>query len=50
MKKMQEFIVRDKRIFLGLEDSKKTWRVCVRCDGMVVHTASMPTWYEVMRA
>lgn len=50
MKKMQEFIVRDKRIFVGLEDSKKTWRVSVRCDGMVVHTASMPTRYEGMRA
>ena len=50
MRKMQNFIVQEKQIFVGLEDSKKTWRLCVRCDGMVVHTASMPTRYEVVRA
>lgn len=49
MRKMQEFIVKSNRIFVGLEDSKKTWKVCVRCDRMIVHEASMPARYEVLR-
>ncbi len=42
MRKMQKYIVKDKRIFVGLEDSKNTWKVCVRSDGMIVHQTSMP--------
>jgi transposase len=49
MRKMQEKIVEGKRIFVGLEDSKKTWRLCVRCEGMVVHTTGMPAKYEGLR-
>ena len=37
MRKMQKFIVKDNRIFVGLEDSKRQWKVCVRCDGIIVH-------------
>jgi len=50
MRKMQEYIVKGNRIFIGLEDSKRTWRICVRCDGMVVHETSMPAEYEVLHA
>ena len=46
MRKMQEFIVKGKSIFIGLEDSKRTWKVCVRCDGMIVHETSKPTEYN----
>jgi len=46
MKKMQHYIVKDNRIFVGLEDSKRTWKLCVRCDGMIVNEVSMPTEYE----
>ena len=46
MKKLQKYIVKDNRIFVGLEDSKKTWKLCVRCDGMIVHEVSMPTKFE----
>ena len=49
MKKMQEFIVKNNRIFVGLEDSKKTWKLCVRCDSIIVHEVSMPTVYENLR-
>ena len=49
MRKMQKFIVKDNNIFVGLEDSKKTWNLCVRCDRMVVHETSMPTDYENLR-
>jgi len=50
MRKMQEYILKGKKIFVGLEDSKRTWKVCVRCDGMVVNEASMPAEYGVLRA
>jgi len=50
MRKMQDFIVRDKQIFIGLEDSKRTWKVCVRCEGTVVHEASMPVDYNNLRS
>lgn len=49
MRKMQKYIVKNNRIFVGLEDSKKTWKVCVRCDRMIVHETSMPTEYENLR-
>jgi transposase len=47
---MQEYIVKGNRIFVGLEDSKRTWKVCVRCERMIVHEASMPARYEVLQA
>jgi transposase len=50
MRKMQEYIVKGNKIFIGLEDSKKTWKLCVRCDGMIVHETSMPAKYEVLQA
>ena len=50
MRKMQEYIVKGNRIFIGLEDSKRTWKVCVRCDRMIVHETSMPAKYEVLQA
>lgn len=49
MKKMQDFIVKGKRIFVGLEDSKRTWKLCVRCDRMQVDETSMPAEYENLR-
>lgn len=42
MRKMQRSIVEGKRIFVGLEDSKRSWKVCVRSSGMIVHEVSMP--------
>lgn len=49
MKKIQDFVVRGKDIFIGLEDSKRSWKVCVRSEGMIVHETSMPADYEVLR-
>lgn len=46
MRKMQEYIVKGKRISVGLEDSKKTWKLCVRCEQMIVHETGMPAKYE----
>lgn len=49
MQKIQEYVLKDKMIFVGLEDSKSTWRICVRNQGMIVDQASMPTRYENLR-
>jgi hypothetical protein len=49
VRKKQDFIVPGKRIFVGLEDSKRTWKGCVRSAGMVVHETSMPAVYDNLR-
>jgi len=49
MRKMQEYIVKGKTIYVGIEDSKKTWKVCVRCQRMIVHETHMPTDYEDLK-
>jgi transposase len=49
MKKIQEYVIKNKKIYIGLEDSKRTWRLCVRCEGIIVHEVSMPTEYINLR-
>jgi transposase len=49
-RKMQDWIVKGKEVFVGLDDSKKTWRVCVRSEKMAVHDAIMPAKYEALRS
>ncbi len=39
--KVQQHVVEGKEIFVGLEDSKRTWKLAVRCERMVIHTVSM---------
>lgn len=50
MRKMQDYIVTGKKVLIGLEDSKRTWKLCVRCEGMEVHYLSMPARYTVLSA
>lgn len=50
MRKKQEFIVEGKSVFVGLEDSKRTWKLCVRSEGMIVHEISMPAEYDNLRS
>lgn len=50
MDKKRELMVRGKRIFVGLEDSKRTWKVCVRRGGEIVHETSLPAEYPVLRS
>jgi len=45
MRKMQDYILKGKRIFIGLEDSKRTWKLCVRSEGMIVHEINMSADY-----
>jgi transposase len=49
MRKMQDYILKGKRIFIGLEDSKRTWKLCVCSGGMIVDETSMPTNYKNLR-
>ena len=49
MKEQRDYILRNEEVFVGLEDSKKTWSLCVRSGGMIVHETSMPAQYEVLR-
>ncbi len=48
MNKQRDYILKNEKVFVGLEDSKKTWSLCVRSGGMVVHETSMPSRYEVL--
>ncbi len=48
MRKLQDFIVKGKEVYVGLEDSKKTWKLCVRSDKRIIHEASMPAKYGVL--
>lgn len=47
-KNIQEYVLKGQEIFIGLEDSKKTWKLCVRSKKMIVHETSMPAEYEVL--
>jgi transposase len=49
-RKMVKCIAKGKKIFIGLEDSKRTWVLCARADKSVIHETSMPARYEALRA
>jgi len=49
MKKRQTHILKDDTIFVGLEDSKRTWKLCVRSSRLSIHETSMPAKYENLR-
>jgi transposase len=49
MKKIQEYILKGKDVFIGLEDSAKTWKVCARSGKTVVNETTMPAKYENFR-
>lgn len=48
-RRIQDFVVRGKEVFVGIEDSKKTWKVAVRCEKMLIHQVSMEAKYPVLR-
>jgi len=49
MEKRQNYILTKEKVFVGLDDSKRTWSLCVRSMGVVIHETSMPAKYEVLR-
>ncbi|MFC1724636.1 IS110 family transposase [candidate division KSB1 bacterium] len=46
MRKIQGYIVKNKDIFVGLEDSKKSWKLCLRSEVMIIAQVSMPAKYD----
>lgn len=49
MRKKRDYVVKGKRIFIGLEDSLKSWKLCVRSEGIIIHEGSVPTEYDNLR-
>ena len=49
MEKIRDYVVRGQPVYVGLEDAKRTWKVCARCGGVVVQETSMPARYEVLQ-
>jgi hypothetical protein len=47
---MQDYITKGKEIFIGLEDSKRTWKISCHCEKMEIHYTSMPADYAVLRS
>jgi len=46
--KVQDFVVKGKEVFVGLEDSKSTWKIAVRCERMLIHQVSMEAKYPAL--
>jgi len=49
-RKMQDYIVKGKKVFVGLEDSKRTWKICVRSEMREIHNASMEARYLTLHS
>ncbi|MDR0305781.1 MAG: IS110 family transposase [Chitinispirillales bacterium] len=47
-RKMQDYIAKGKEIFIGLEDSKRTWVVCARSDKNIINVSSMAARYDAL--
>ncbi|MDZ7703972.1 MAG: hypothetical protein U5L04_05740 [Trueperaceae bacterium] len=51
MRKIQQYVLKNQMIFIGLEDAKKTWKLCVQSGtGRIVAEAKMEARYEVLRS
>ncbi|MFH0975828.1 MAG: IS110 family transposase, partial [Spirochaetota bacterium] len=48
-RRISENVLKDQEIFVGLEDSKLSWKLCVRSGGIIVHETSMPAKYDILR-
>lgn len=46
--RIQDFVMKGKEVFVGFEDSKKTWKIAVRCEKMLIHQVSMEAKYPVL--
>jgi len=49
MKKLQRHLVEGEDVFVGLEDSKRSWKVCSRSKGVIVDQSSMPAQYDNLK-
>ncbi|HEX3020595.1 MAG TPA: transposase [Chitinispirillaceae bacterium] len=48
-RKIINYIVKSKKVYVGLEDSKRTWKLSVRCEGVEIHYTSFEAKYAVLR-
>jgi len=46
--RVQDFVAKGKEVFVGLEDSKSTWKIAVRCERMLIHEVSMEAKYPAL--
>ena len=50
MKKITQTILENQKIFVGLEDSKRTWKLCVRAQNMIVFQGAIPAAFNNLRS
>jgi len=50
MSQYQDYTLKNEAVFVGLEDSKRSWKVCVRSNGTILTETSMPAVYETLHA
>ncbi|MEN8134725.1 MAG: IS110 family transposase [Thermodesulfobacteriota bacterium] len=46
---IRNYILTKQEVFVGLEDSKRKWVLCVRSGGVVAHETTMPADYDNLR-
>jgi len=46
MRQTIEYRVKGQPVFIGLEDSKRTWKLCVRSGNSIVHELSIPASFD----
>lgn len=46
--RIQDSVVEGKEVFVGLEDSKRTWKIAVRSGRMLIHQATMEAKYPAL--
>ena len=49
MRKVRDSVVRGKEVYVGIEDAKRSWKVCVRSEGTIVNQTSMAAEYAGLR-
>ena len=49
MENVQKVFARSKKIYVGLEDSKRTWKLCVRCQGIRIDALSIPSDFNNLK-
>lgn len=47
-RKMINYIMKNNKVFIGLEDSKRTWKISCRCDSREIHYTAMEARYSTL--
>ena len=46
--RLQDYVAKGKEVFVGFEDSKKTWKLAVRSEKILIHQVSMEAKYPIL--